>query len=106
VQSHGERLPADGFNVYGNLAFWNALPGDVREIVERNVKTFVAAQRENVRRVNAALEQTLAQRGMVFNYTDTATFRRLHGADFYARCKERLGATAWRLLEQETGRLG
>jgi TRAP-type transport system periplasmic protein len=94
-----------GFNVYGNLAFWNALPGDVQEIARRNVATFVAAQRENVRRVNAALRETLIQRGMVFNDADTASFRARLGADFYARWKERLGSTAWGLLEAETGRL-
>lgn len=94
-----------GFNVYGNLEFWNSLPPDVQEIVERNVKKFVAAQRDNVRRVNRELEQKLVERGMTFNVADTATFRRLLGADFYRRWKERLGATAWALLEKETGKI-
>lgn len=94
-----------GFNVYGNLDFWEKLSGDVQEIVQRNVGKFVGAQRENVRRTNAALEHTLAGRGMTFNVADTATFRRLLGADFYARWKKRLGATAWRLMEQQTGKL-
>lgn len=94
-----------GFNVYCNLAFWASLPGDVQEIVQRNVRKFVAAQRENVRLTNAALEEKLAQRGMTFNVADTSTFRRLLGTDFYARWKKRLGATAWDLMEQETGKL-
>jgi len=94
-----------GFNVYCNLAFWQRLPGDVQEVVQRNVRKFVGAQRENVRQTNAALEQKLAQRGMTFNVADTSTFRRLLGADFYARWKTRLGPTAWGLLEQETGKL-
>jgi tripartite ATP-independent transporter DctP family solute receptor len=95
-----------GFNVYGNLAFWNGLPSDVQEIVERKVRKAVAAQRENVRQVNAALEQQLQARGMTFNTADTTSFRRRLGAAFYARWKAQLGSTAWRLLEQETGKLG
>jgi TRAP-type C4-dicarboxylate transport system substrate-binding protein len=94
-----------GFNVYGNLEFWNALPRDVQEVVQRNVAKFVAAQRENVRRVNRELEQKLAQRGMAFNTADTTTFRRLLGADFYRRWKTQLGSMAWALLEKETGKL-
>ena len=94
-----------GFNVYGNLEFWNSLPADVRGIVARNVKKFVAAQRDNVRRVNRELEQKLVGRGMTFNVADTTTFRRLLGADFYRRWKERLGVTAWALLEKTTGKL-
>ena len=95
-----------GFNVYANLAFWNALPADVQEIVNRNVKRFVEAQRNNVRKVNAALERGLVERGMVFNATDTTSFRRLLDAGFYARWKSHIGATAWGLLEMEVGRLG
>jgi len=73
--------------------------------VQRNVRKFVAAQRENVRRVNRELEQKLAQRGMKFNTADTTTFRRLLGADFYRRWKAQLGSTAWELLEKDTGKL-
>src|SRR5437773_575968 len=34
-----------GFNLLANLKFWNSLPGDVQEIVQRNVKKYVALQR-------------------------------------------------------------
>jgi TRAP-type C4-dicarboxylate transport system substrate-binding protein len=94
-----------GFNLYGNLAFWNALPADVREIVERNVRKFVIAQRENVRNLNKELEMRLIERGMKFNVADTASFRRKLSDGFYARWKSNLGATAWRLLENEIGSL-
>jgi tripartite ATP-independent transporter DctP family solute receptor len=94
-----------GFNVYGSLAFWKALPGDVQEIVQRNVKKAVAAQRRNVRQVNSALRQKLEARGMKFNVADAASFRRRLDASFYARLKAQIGSAAWDLLEQETGRL-
>ena len=95
-----------GFNLYGNLGFWNALPGDVQEIVRRNVATAVAAQREHVRELNRELEARLARRGMKFNAADTTGFRRRLAAGFYARWKSQLGAGAWSLLERETGSLG
>lgn len=94
-----------GFNVYGNLDFWKALPADVQEIVQRNVKKAVAAQRVNVRAVNAALEEKLKARGMTFNTTETASFRRRLDTSFYTRLEAQIGATAWGLLEQEAGRL-
>jgi tripartite ATP-independent transporter DctP family solute receptor len=94
-----------GFNLYGNLAFWNALPADVQEIVQRNVRKFVLQQRENVRRLNKALETRLVDRGMKFHTADAQSFRRRLGAGFYARWKTELGATAWSLLEKEIGRL-
>ena len=94
-----------GFNLYGNLACWNALPADVQSIVERNVRKFVAAQRDNVRRLNTALQTRLAERGMRFNHADTSSFRHALVGGFYARWKRELGSTAWRLLEQEIGPL-
>jgi tripartite ATP-independent transporter DctP family solute receptor len=94
-----------GFNIYGNLEFWDSLPPDVHDVVQRNVRTFTAAQRQNVRQVNRALEQELAQRGMTFNTADTTTFRQLLGADFYRRWKAQIGSAAWELLEKETGKL-
>jgi TRAP-type transport system periplasmic protein len=94
-----------GFNLYGNLAFWNALPRDVQEIVQRNVRKFVLEQRDNVRRLNKALETRLVERGMTFNTADIASFRRRLGDGFYTRWKAELGQTAWALLENEIGPL-
>src|SRR6266516_5302196 len=34
-----------GFNLLANLGFWNGLPPDVQEVVQRNVKKYVALQR-------------------------------------------------------------
>jgi len=95
-----------GFNLYGNLGFWSALPADVQAIVQRNVAKFVSAQRAHVRALNRELEGRLASRGMRFNIADTAGFRSRLAAGFYARWKSQLGATAWGLLERATGRLG
>ena len=92
-----------GFNLYGNLGFWQALPADVQEIVQRNVAKFVADQRAHVRALNRELEGRLAARGMRFYAADTAGFRRRLAGGFYARWKTQLGAKAWGLLEHGTG---
>jgi len=95
-----------GFNLLANLKFWDGLPADVQEVVQRNVKKYVAAQRAYTDNLNRELETTLAARGMVFNTADVTTFRRKLGGGFYQRWKGEFGATAWNLLEEQVGRLG
>jgi hypothetical protein len=76
-------------------------------VVQRNVRKYVAAQREYTDGLNKALQGRLAsERGMIFNAADTATFRARLGRAFYGRWRDRFGATAWSLLESEVGRLG
>ncbi len=94
-----------GFNLYGNLAFWQSLPADVQDIVQRNVIRFTRAQRDNVRRLNRELETRLAGRGMMFNTADAASFRRPLAGPFYQRWKNEFGPVAWNLLETHAGKL-
>jgi len=95
-----------GFNLLANLKFWSSLPPDVQEVVLRNVKKYVAAQRDYTDKLNRELHTTLAARGLVFNTADVTTFRRKLGGGFYQRWKDQFGATAWNLLEEQVGRLG
>lgn len=96
-----------GFNLLANLRFWKALPEDVQQVVERNVRKYVAAQREYTDRLNNELQSRLAaERGMIFNTADTASFRTKLGRGFYGRWRDQFGTTAWSLLESEVGRLG
>ena len=95
-----------GFNLLGNARFWNGLPADVREIVDRNVRRVVAAQRAYTNALNESLEGTLRDRGLVFNVADTVSFRQVLAGGFYQRWKTQLGNTAWSLLEAEIGSLG
>jgi TRAP-type transport system periplasmic protein len=95
-----------GFNLLANHKFWEKLPSDVQDIVQRNVKKYVGLQRAYTDRLNRELETSLAGRGMVFNTADVATFRKKLSAGFYQRWKSDLGATAWNLLENQVGRLG
>jgi len=96
-----------GFNLLGNVKFWNGLPEDVQQIVQRNVKKYVAAQRAYTDNLNHDLQVKLAsERGMIFNTADVATFRAKLGGGFYQRWKQTFGPTAWSLLETEVGKLG
>ncbi len=95
-----------GFNLLANLKFWNSLPGDVQEVVQRNVRKYVALQRAYTDGLNRELGEKLAARGLVFNTADVSTFRAKLGGGFYQRWKSEFGPTAWSLLEREVGRLG
>jgi len=95
-----------GFNMIGNLRFWNTLAQSDQQIILRNVALHVGRQREHTIALNQELASTLQRRGMQFHPVDTQGFRaRLAGA-FYRRWKEELGAKVWRLLEAEVGALG
>jgi tripartite ATP-independent transporter DctP family solute receptor len=95
-----------GFNMIGNLAFWNALPEDVQQIALRNVELHVGRQRAHTIALNDTLATTLKQRGMKMNTADADTFRARLAGGFYKRWKDELGSRVWTLLESEVGRLG
>jgi tripartite ATP-independent transporter DctP family solute receptor len=93
-----------GFNLLANQPVWTRLPGDLRAVIDRNVRKHVRLQREDQEGMNARLRAELARRGLVFNTVDALPFRKqLSGV--YETWKERLGARCWALLEKETRRL-
>ena len=94
-----------GFNLLANRGFWDRLPPEVQAVVDRNVRRSVARQRRYTRAFNATLETRLLGRGMVVNRPQVAPFRTGLGSDLYRRWRGQLGATAWRLLEDQVGRL-
>jgi TRAP-type transport system periplasmic protein len=94
-----------GFNAMAHPGTWKALPDDIRDVIERNVTTYVRRQRLEQAALNAALRDDFVKRGLVFNEVDQSAFRaRLPGV--YAIWKEKLGSKCWSLLEAETGKLG
>jgi len=94
-----------GFNLLGNPGFWRSLPADMQAVVNRNVKKYVAEQRAYTNDLNNTLAAKLAERGMVVNVADGASFRLRLGNGFYRRWRDQLGGSAWRLLEDEVGKL-
>src|ERR1700676_641533 len=76
-----------GFNAMAHPATWNALPDDIKTVIERNVAQYVRQQRLDQAALNAALRDDFVKRGLVFNEVDQTAFRaRLPGV--YAIWKE------------------
>ncbi len=96
-----------GYNMIAGNTYWQRLPPDIQDIVARNAKIYVAQQRTFVRAVNAALEQTLRNRGMIVNTVDVDSFRRrLIEAHFYRDWRQSVGEKAWALMEAQVGKVG
>jgi len=94
------------FHVLGNQDAWNALPPDVRVIVDRNLTKFALVARRDTALRNASLSDKLARRGMIVNSAQTAGFRaKLSASGFYAHWKDAFGQEAWTLLEAHSGKL-
>jgi len=93
-----------GFTLVANPNAWNALPADIRAILDRHVETAARAQRKDVEAINAGAIELLRAKGMVVNKADTSGFRKPLAA-FYARWKGIYGERAWALLEARVGKL-
>ena len=93
-----------GFTLLANAAAWNALPAEIRTVVERAAEAAALAQRDDIETVNAAGAAALARHGMVVNTADSGSIQARLG-DFYARWRARFDPAAWALLDAETGGL-
>jgi tripartite ATP-independent transporter DctP family solute receptor len=94
-----------GFTLLAHGATWEALPGDIRRIIDDKASQYSLAQRAEIEAFNIAGETALAERGMIVNRADTASIRARLG-DFYARWKAKFAPTTWRLLEAHADGLG
>jgi TRAP-type transport system periplasmic protein len=96
----------DGFWFLANKRAWERLPEDVRAIVSKHVNAAGVAEREDVAKLNASLQQELAGKGLTFNKPSSEPFRdKLRQAGFYSEWKGKYGEEAWNLLEKAVGRL-
>lgn len=97
----------DGFWFLANRRAWERLPEDLRAIVAKHINAAGMKQRADVAALNASLQKTLTDKGMVFNQAKAETFRsRLRQAGFYSEWKAKFGDEAWALLERYSGKLG
>jgi tripartite ATP-independent transporter DctP family solute receptor len=95
-----------GFNLIASRKFWDKLPADVQQIIERCARKHVARQRAHTDALNRALESKITGWGMTPTTVDRNTFReRLQNAGFYQRWRDSTGATAWQLLEGSIGKI-
>jgi tripartite ATP-independent transporter DctP family solute receptor len=93
-----------GFTLTANAQAWNALPGDIRAIVDKHADAAALAQRKDIAKLNGEALEILHGKGMIVNEADTSGFKKSLGA-FYARWKEIYGPKAWSLLEARAGKL-
>jgi len=94
-----------GFTLLTNSDAWAALPGDIRQVVERNAEKYALLQRADVAAINEAGGVELARRGMVVSTADSASIRARLG-EFYTRWRARFRPDAWALLEAQVGGIG
>src|SRR6267378_4475195 len=94
-----------GFNLIANLKAWERLPADVQAVIQRNAARFARLQRADNEALNNTLRTRLADRGMIFNTADAASFKAMLGG-YYARWKQEIGQKTWTLLERHVGKLG
>jgi tripartite ATP-independent transporter DctP family solute receptor len=96
----------DGFWFLANRRAWEAMPEDVRAIVAKHINAAAVNERADVAKLNAGLQQELADKGLVFNQPTVAPFReKLRSAGFYSEWKGIYGEQAWELLEKAVGKL-
>jgi tripartite ATP-independent transporter DctP family solute receptor len=90
----------------GNQDAWNALPADVRAVVNRNAVKYALLERRDIALISDATADKLRRFGLQFNTNvDTGSMRAALGP-FYAKWKNEFGPTAWSLLEATSGKLG
>jgi tripartite ATP-independent transporter DctP family solute receptor len=96
----------DGYWFLANRRALEALPADIRAIVEKNVNGAALKARADTEKLNATVRDELAAKGLVFNQPDLAPFRdKLRSAGFYAEWQKKYGEEAWAILEKSVGQL-
>ncbi len=96
----------DGFWFLANRRAWERLPENVRAIVTKHVNAAGVAERADVEKLNANLQQDLASKGLAFNKPNSEPFRdKLRASGFYSEWKAKYGEEAWGILEKAVGRL-
>ena len=90
-----------------NMAAWQRLPQDLRQLAAQNINAAAVASRADVVKMEASARQRMAAHGLVFNDPDPQPFRdALKTLGFYAEWRGRFGNEAWTLLEKYSGALG
>lgn len=95
-----------GFNLIASRRFWDTLPLDIQQTIERIARKHVARQRAHTDALNRGLESRIGDWGMTATTVDRGDFReRLREAGFYHRWRDIIGARAWQLLEDSIGKI-
>ena len=97
----------DGYWVLANKRLFAMLPEDLQEIVRTEIDRSALDQRADIAGLSQTLRADLGSKGLSFIDVDQEAFRTTLGkTDFYATWRAKYGDTAWKLLEQVSGKLG
>jgi TRAP-type transport system periplasmic protein len=92
-----------GFNMLGNLAFWQRLPPAWQGVVRRHARAAAVTQRAHTAALEAGLLDRFRAAGIVINTADTGGFRARLGDAFYESWRARVGGAAWAALPGLSG---
>jgi len=96
----------DGFWFLANKKAFEAMPANLREVVEAEFNQSAVDERNDLAKMNETVATTLKGKGLQFVDTDAAAFRAaLKKAGFYGEWKGKFGAEAWGTLEKAVGSL-
>jgi len=96
----------DGFWFLANKKAFDALPANLREIVEAEFNASALTERDDLAKMSNTVADTLKGKGLQFVETDAVAFRgALKKAGFYEEWKGKFGAEAWGTLEKAVGSL-
>jgi TRAP-type transport system periplasmic protein len=96
----------DGFWFLANKKAFEAMPANLREIVEAEFNASAIDERNDLAKMNDTVAATLKGKGLQFVETDATAFRSaLKKAGFYDEWKGKFGAEAWGTLEKAVGSL-
>jgi tripartite ATP-independent transporter DctP family solute receptor len=94
----------DGQWPFANRKAFEALPPKLQDIVRANFAKAAEDQRADVARANVSIVDELKAKGITFNTTDGAEFKKaLQAGGYYKQWREKFGDTAWKLLERYAG---
>ena len=96
-----------GYWTLVNQDAWNKMGSGIQAIVSKEMGDATLAARNDMKNLNAAVQDQLTRLGMKFNPVDKTTFKqKLVDAKYYDRWKTEFGAPAWTALEKYANKLG
>jgi len=94
----------DGYYTSANVAFWEKLPDDLRQVIEESFNEAGMLERADLVKLNESIVGTLQGKGIVFNAVDIAPFReKLRKSGYYANFRKSVSEEGFALLEKAVG---
>jgi tripartite ATP-independent transporter DctP family solute receptor len=96
----------DAVTLVANPGSLSRLPADLQEIITARMNEAAKKQRQDSLDLNAQIQQSLADKGLIINEVEKEPFRQaLKDAGYYTEWKGKYGEEAWALLEKYADKL-